>query len=82
MMLAHGCCIAAWKLAKESNMSEEQSAILEREERIAACFQAVIDMQNESEEVRKRADIDGVLDFLADEYNEARHRSCGHAMYA
>ncbi len=63
-------------------MSEEQSAILEREDRIAACFQAVIDMQNESVEVRKRANIDGLLDFLTDEYNEARHRFRSHAMPA
>lgn len=55
-------------------MSEEQSAILEREDRIAACFQAVIDMQNGSAEVRKRANIGGLMDFLSDEYSEARLR--------
>lgn len=53
-------------------MSKEQQAILNREDRIAACFQAVIALQSKSEEVRRKADVEGLMDFLEDEYNKER----------
>lgn len=53
-------------------MSEEQKSILNREDRIAACFQAVIALQSDSPDVRRQADVDGLMDFLNDEYQQER----------
>lgn len=53
-------------------MNEQQLSIMNREDQIAACFQAVIALQSDSPEVRRKADVDGLMNFLKGEYSVAR----------
>jgi len=53
-------------------MEEDELDLLDREERIFTCFQAAIDLLNPNEEARDPAKVRELLDFLVEEYQEAR----------
>lgn len=53
-------------------MSDEQLSILDRESRLFACWQAVVDLMNPSEVTRSNASTQELLDFITEEYNKAR----------
>lgn len=58
-------------------MSKEQEALLHREDRIAECFQAVVLLQSESPEERRKANVEGLMNFLASEYSATRALASG-----
>lgn len=52
-------------------MSDSQVVQIDRQDRIAACFDAAVKMQSNDPSVRCQANTDALLDFLADEYKAA-----------
>jgi hypothetical protein len=53
-------------------MPQHQLDILDREARIFACYQAVTDLLSPDEETRRQANLYDLVDFITDEYAEAR----------
>jgi hypothetical protein len=53
-------------------MLHDELDLIEREERIFNCFQAALDLLNSNGEVRDPARVKDLLDFLTEEYNQAR----------
>jgi len=53
-------------------MSEEQLSILDRENRLFTCWQAVVDLMSPSEETRGGANTQELLDYITEEYNKVR----------
>lgn len=54
-------------------MSNDQEAVVNREDRIAECFQTVIELEKRiPAEARKSINCGGLLDFLTEEYNNTR----------
>jgi hypothetical protein len=52
-------------------MEKEELDLLDREERVFACFQTVIDLINPHQELDPDK-VEGLLDFLAEEYQRTR----------
>lgn len=59
-------------------MTKDPLDILDREDRIFTCWQAVTDLLSPSEEVRAQANISELLDFLTDEYKQVRQAMGQH----
>jgi hypothetical protein len=53
-------------------MPEELNAILDRESRVFACYQAVTDLLSPDADTRSQANLYDLVDFITDEYAEAR----------
>lgn len=53
-------------------MPEELNAILDRESRVFACYQAVTDLLSPEEDTRRQANLYDLVDFITEEYNKTR----------
>jgi hypothetical protein len=54
-------------------MEKSELDLLDREERIFTCFQTAIDLLNPESATRNKEKIGDLLDFLAEEYEQARN---------